>query len=91
MYEQVFYATFLSLTQHLHRLFISMMYSMGHNKEEIVTYCHLLSLIVKLSTIKDGMMVYRAQEDKGTKRDFEAIACKDGSEQVTKSNKKRKL
>jgi hypothetical protein len=36
-------------------------------------------------------MVYRAQEDKGTKRDFEAIACKDGSEQVTKSNKKRKL
>ena len=41
-----------------------------------------------MSTIKDGMMVYRAQEDKGTKRKFEDDACEDGSEQEIKSNKK---
>ena len=34
------------------------------------------------------MMVYRAQEDKGTKRKFEDDACEDGSEQEIKSNKK---
>ena len=34
--------------------------------------------------------MYRAQEDKGTKRKFEGDACKDGSEQVIKSNKKSK-
>jgi hypothetical protein len=57
------------------------MYNIGHIKEKVCI------LIVKLSTIKDGMMVYRAQEDKGTKRKPEDDPCKDDSEQGMKSKK----
>ena len=35
------------------------------------------------------MMVYRAQEDKGTKRKPEGEACEDDSEQGMKSKKKK--